>query len=196
MYILTQIADIKIVLTAILILVSIIIFPIFINGDFHLSQDKLKLFYKIKVFGFITILKGYAEFIKEGIIIHLTKRKAIILPFENLFEVKRKVEPLKDYHLINFKLNVELGNEENILAPLTTAFIINYIYNYFKWFLHHKKPYFNSDINIFVIDEKNVFEIFLKGTAVFNLLMILISLIKILAGKLINAFKQRIKQNQ
>lgn len=196
MYILTLFADIKIVLTVVLIIISIIIFPIFLSGNFNISQQKLKLFYKLKLFRIFTILKGYAEFINEGIIIHLTKRKAVIIPFENLFEVKKKVEPLKDYHLISCSFNAEIGNKENIFEPLSTAFTLNYIYNYIKWFLYHKKPYFKSNVKIEVFDSKDVFELYLNGTVVFNLLMVLISIIKILMGKLLNAFTKRIEQNK
>lgn len=172
------------------VLLSIVIFfitPIFINGKFYFNKKHLKLFYKITLFGFIKILKGYAEVIEEGIIIHLTKKKALLIPYNNIFEIRKKVEPLRDYHLIKANFYFNLGNEESLFLPITFSFLINYAQSFIAWFFYHKKPYFDINTSINIYEKENVFEIKFDGTVVFNLLMILFSLIKILVGKMFYA---------
>ncbi len=173
-------------LTVILISVIIVIFPIFISGEFYLNKNQIKLFYKIKLFGIVKIIDGYAELIDDGIILHLTKMKAVLLPYSNIFEIKKKVEPLKDYHLINANLTLNIGIEDLLFAT-STAFTVNYVYNYLHWFLSHYKPYFNFNNKVQVFVEQPVFEVFFNGTVVFNLLMVIFSFIKIMVGKIFYA---------
>ncbi len=169
-------------LTFIIVAVIILIFPIFISGKFYFNKNEIKIYYRITLFKFIKIIYGYAELLKDGIILHLTKNKAVLLPYSNIFEIKEKVKPLKDYHLITADLNMNLGSED-VFLPASATFIVNYAYNYLRWFLCHKKPYFKFKNTANVYVGASVFEVKFNGTAVFNLLMIVLSLIKILIGK-------------
>ena len=78
-----------------------IIFPIFVRLDVIYNDNTKKVFAKIYLFG-ILILNLYAQPIKEGIIFHLTKRKAVILQYNKIFSVRKKFKPIKDFHIINF----------------------------------------------------------------------------------------------
>lgn len=173
-------------LTVIIIAVILLIFPIFISGQFYFNKNEIKIYYKIKLFKFIKIIYGYAELLDDGIILHLTKNRAVLLPYSNIFEIRKKVEPLKDYHLITASLTTNLGSED-VFIPSSAAFIVNYLYNYLKWFLHHKKPYFKFDNSVNVYVGASIFEVKFGGVVVFNLLMVVLSLIKILVGKVLYA---------
>ena len=109
-------------LTVIVVVFTLIIFPIFLNIDLYFIKSENKLFFKIKIF-LIKIIGGYAEIINEGIIFHLTKTKAIILPFNKIFDMKKSVEPLKDYHFIKIKTRLVMGSDYSSLPPLIIAFL-------------------------------------------------------------------------
>ena len=77
LYIKTYNANIKYrVLSAIVIIFSLIIFPIFLKANISFSKEKNKMFFVFYLFG-VKVIKGYAEIISEGRIVHLTKTKAI-----------------------------------------------------------------------------------------------------------------------
>ena len=160
-----------------------IIFPIFVGIKFTLSTANNKLFFKIKIYG-LALINGYAKVIDDGIIIHLTKKKAILILKEDLFNFRGKVEPLKDYHLLKAKINITFGGEDNLLSATTSCFMINYFENFLRWILHFNKPYFrlNNSCNINLDLDYSIFDF--NGQIVFNLLMIFLSLIKILIGKI------------
>ena len=181
-------ANIKIVLTVIVVVFTLIIFPIFLNIDLCFIKSENKLFFKIKIF-LIKIISGYAEIINEGIIFHLTKTKAIILPFNKIFDMKKSVEPLKDYHFIKIKMRLVMGSDYSSLPPLIIAFLSNYSNNLIRWLTLCKKPYVKFDNDIIIYEDQSVFKLYFNAYIVFNLLMVLLSIIKILVGKLIYANK-------
>ncbi len=185
MYIKIVNANIKyIVLYAVVIIFSLLIFPIFITVKANLSKEKNKLFFAFNLFG-LRVFRGYAELISEGIIIHLTKTKAVIIPFDKIFEVRKSVEPLKDYHFIKLTTKVDLGNETSVIEPLFFSLLIDYFYNIIGWFVKNKKPYVKLSNNFNVYEGEDKLEIYLSITIVLNILMVLLSLIKILVGKLV-----------
>ncbi len=186
-----KIANIKIVLSTIVIIFLVLIFPIFINLNLRLSFNEKNLKFKIYLFGFIKILSGYAHLIEEGIIIHLTKYTAIIVEKEKFFTLKDKVKPLKDYHFIKINIKLELGSNQSILTPLITAFLFNYVENIFTWFMYFYKPQLNSNNCINIYENRSIFNVAIKLNVVFNFLMVLISLIKIIMEKIICKLKTK-----
>lgn len=185
----------NIVLLLVVIISSIIIFPIFFNLDLcFISHDK-KLYFKIKILWLVRLVKGYCELIDEGIIIHLNKFKAIIIPYNKLFGMRKKVKPLKDYHFIKFNSVFEIGDKDDLILSLSNAFIYNYIMQYITWFFYHEKPYVDFDARTIVIEDESVLNIYCSVNIVFNLLMVIISLIKMLVEKIIYAVKSKAKQN-
>ena len=194
MYIYLIYADIKIVLTAIILIFSILIFTIFIYIDIKFDKDYGKIQYKIKVF-FIKILYGYIEKASDGIIIHLNRRKAVLIYYKNLFGMKEKVKPLKDYHLIKFYSELNIGVRDNFLLSFEIGYFYNFISEIISWITYHKKPYFKLSNYVNVYENKNIFKYECDSTVVFNLLMVTISLIKILVGKIYYAIRNRLQQN-
>ena len=182
-------------LKIIIICYFILIFPIFINIKVHFSLEEKKVFYYINLFGFINLFNGYAERVKEGFVIHISKRKAIIIKYSQLFSFRKKIKPLKDYHIINFYTDIYIGKEESAVLPFITSFLLGTTQNFLGWFFYYKKPQFNARTNVFLIEGKQRLEIFCKVTFVLNLLMIFISLVKIFMEKLIYANRNRKQQN-
>lgn len=177
----------KIVLLAIIIIFIVLIFPIFLNVNFHYSMSDKKMYFQIKVFAFIKVIDGYAQLIDEGVVVHLTKNKAIILPFTKIFDVRKKVEPLKDYHFIKLKTVTEIGVSDSAILPTVLSFSLSFIDKIVCWFLYNFKPQLDVDNRFFVFEGENRLEVFFKLCIVLNVLMIIISAIKILTEKVLYA---------
>ncbi len=154
-----------------------------------------KLFYYINLFGIINLLKGYVERKKEGFAIHLTKRKAIIIKYSQIFSFRKKIKPLKDYHFIRFYTDVQIGNKDSAVYPFTISFLLDTLHKYLSWFFYQDKPQLKTKTNVFLVEGEQKLEVFIKVTVALNLLMVLISVIKIIMEKLIYANKNRKQQN-
>ena len=95
-------ANIIFVLATIITIYSILIFPILLNGNLSFNKNYKVINYNVKLFGFLKVLYGYFELDNEGIIVHLTKSKAILITFKDILSLRKKIKPLKDYHLFKF----------------------------------------------------------------------------------------------
>ncbi len=177
------------VLITLFIVVLVIIFPIFLSVKLNFSTKEQILKFKIYLFG-IRVLLGYAKILKEGIIFHLTKKTALLLQFKSILSIKDKVKPLQDYHLLVLKLNFNIGAEDKILNSIGFCFLLKYFESFIQWFLTYKKPYFLLKNNCNLYLDETYSSVDLYGRIVFNLLMILLSIIKILTGKLKNALSK------
>ena len=195
MYIKSNNANIINVLTVVLILFIIIIFPIFLGVDVCYLNSQKKIFYNIRLFD-INIFSGYIEAKKDGIFIHLTKKKAFFIPYKSLFSMRKSIEPIRDYHLIKFNSIIEIQGKSSYNLTMIN-FIHNYVARQLSWFFYHKKPYFDFYNKIITNENENFnLDIFIDSVVLFNLLMIFMSFIKIIVGKVIYAIRKKTKQNQ
>lgn len=188
MYIYGNCANIIFVLKTVLIFAVILIFPIFLNFDFVIKNDLKRLWFGFHLYGIIKIFGGYAERINGGFAIHLSKNKAIILNYSEIFGAQKKIKPLKDYHFIRFYSLLEIGSETDEEKAFAAAFITSYFGETAGRYLGIEKPYLKiqNDVNLFM--REDVFNFYFSGTVVFNLLMICLSIIKICTGKIVYAF--------
>ena len=186
--------DIKIVLTLFLC-VAALIFPLFLNIDLAYTGENAKLYFGVRLFGFIKVISGYAEKIKEGFAFHLSEKKAYILSYKSLTGAKESIKPFMDYHFIKIRTVIETGNSDDAVAPLAAAFASSYINGIVCRIFSFKKPYLVLDNSFNVYLDRDVFNVFMKIDFVFNLIMVISSVIKIITEKIIYAIRQRKNQN-
>ena len=103
--------------------------------------------------------------------------------------MKKSVEPLKDYHFIKIKTQLDVGRNYSLVQPLCAAFSLGYVYNVVNWIIFCQKPYVKFDNNIRIYEDEDVFELYFRASVIFNLLMIILSIVKILVGKMAYANK-------
>jgi len=166
----------------VLLIYSILIFPIKINVKLIISKELKKIFYSIKIFNLIKINSGYIEIKGLKIYIHVSNKKAIMIKPLSLDKNNFKI--IRDYHVKELISNIELGG--NTLNVNTIAFSANYIYLFIKWFISNSKPYvkYQNKNTIYNNDKINVF---IKIGIYLNLIMIIVSLVKMLTEKIKHA---------
>ena len=167
-----------------LIIIVLIIFPIFVKSELFFCKKNKKLFFCFKIFSFLRIIFGEISANSNGLIINLNYKKNIIYPYKNFINIKEKIKPLRDYHLLKCKILFKIGvcdmNEGIIIASAFQS--INEIINSL---LREIKPYIKlkNIINIYEdSDDKNAF---ISLTFVFNLLTVILGIIKKFWGKLL-----------
>ena len=182
-------------LATVLIVSIILFFPLFLSINGFISKDLKKIYFSICLFGFIKILSGYAQFLSDGVAFHLTRKKAYIYFYKKIFDLKNSVKPLKDYHIIKFYSVLEIGSLNGLFLPLSAGIALNYVNNIILWLFDNKKPYVKINNYIDIYENKDIFNLYLKASLVLNLLMIILSIIKICVEKIVNGIRKR-KQNK
>lgn len=166
----------------------------FLNVKLFFNKELKQLFFVINLFN-LKIFGGYAQIVSDGIVIHLTKYYAIIIPFKSLLGINKKVKPLKDYHVIKFNCVIDTGNNNETLKSLSYIYTTQFLFEKFKWYIKNKKPYVRLKQEINLYEGKNLLNVSLNTTVIFNFLMIILSVLKISVGKVIYAIRRKKQSN-
>ncbi len=178
-------------LTVVICIYIILILPLFINLNIRYSENTKLLEYKIKLFSFITILFGYVELIDEAVAIHINNKKAVLIFYNDLFSIRKKFKPLKDYHIFKLNTTISLGILDDEVRKINFAIMYSFIFNAVGQCFSQIKPYLSLKSNLMLYEKENMFMFTIKTIFVFNFLMVVISLIKIFLEKIIYAVKSR-----
>jgi hypothetical protein len=85
------------------------------------------------------------------------------------------------------KTVTEIGVSDSAILPTVLSFSLSFIDKIVCWFLYNYKPQLDVDNRFFVFEGENRLEVFFKLCIVLNVLMIIISAIKILTEKVLYA---------
>ena len=102
--------------------------PILIEGSFHYDMNRKKYAFVIRLYR-IKIVGGYFTIYPGGIAMHITQKKAILLPYKNMNDERKRFAFIKTFRLIRVHLTVETGANYLMPALIGTAFLRVYLQN-------------------------------------------------------------------
>ncbi len=181
----------------IILAIFILIFPLKLSVYFNFKSIYKRLFFKIKFFNIITIFNGYIEIVENRKInINLPFNKVVKIPFNKLFKFRNNLNPVKDYLITKSILIFEFGSKRGIEKPLAFSFLLNYFYTFFYQTIKSSKPYIDIKNAVYVYENQQLFNFYLKFNLTLNLLTIIFTIIKIFMEKVINEFAKSRQQNK
>ena len=179
-------------MTLIILGFLIIIFPIFCRGDIvYLNK---KLFFKLCLLGIIPIFKCYAKLKGTTIEVYLFDKIKKEVKIKSVFKKKNNFKFLLDFHFLRVSCLINKKIDDNLFQLLNTSVFYLIISDIIGKILCFYKPYVSIYSGINLTEEINHNEFALSLTFVFNLLVIIINLIKIVLEKTFN--ERKVKQNQ
>ena len=96
--------------------------PIFVRVDAYVDARENKLWFSLSLYRFFRVFGGYAELRREGLVLHLTEKKAVIVPFAQMGSTRKKFEITKGFQLYSFHQIVETGGASSPYGALIGAF--------------------------------------------------------------------------
>ena len=109
-------------LLALGILVFLLFFPIVITTDAHLDINNKKLAFSVYFYRLFKLIGGYIEPYSGGLALHISKKKAILLPYAQMNNERKRFSFLKTFRLSSFTLTTETGVE--YLFPVALGHVI------------------------------------------------------------------------
>ena len=70
-----------------------------------------KLTFSLYLFGFIRLIGGYVTSYKGGVAVHVSKKKAILLPYSGMDDERKKFAFVRTFHLLSLAETSETGAE-------------------------------------------------------------------------------------
>ena len=101
-------------------IVTVLLFvPIVVESDTHADLNAKKLTFCICLYGKIKIIGGYVSAYPGGIVLHVKRNKAILLPYSGMNEKRKKFSFVKTFKVRYFSITTETGAE--YLLPVSIA---------------------------------------------------------------------------
>ncbi len=169
-----------------LILASLLFFPIIVQSAFHYDMNEKKAGLSIRIFKIFPIVGGYIQTYPGGLAIHVSQKKAILIPYQNMDRERKKFSFVKTFRLIAFTLTTETGAE--YLIPVSIAQII--LRTVFMIKVGKRE---NVDNNVWLTDG-DVFRLSLHAVAYFNLFILIKNLIIFIKEKLAILWRKKDKK--
>ncbi len=159
------------------------ILPIF--ADLYLFYDKnIKKFFFLFTLYRVPIFGGYGEKIQGGFVLHISDKKAVILPYSSIAGMRSQFNLRKDYYFRKLFLLTECGSKNAPFIPFFYAFSANILTKIVGAVSQTTGGETQIKNNTIVYEDDSVFKISFRLNAVFNLITVFITLIKIILRKL------------
>ncbi len=93
-------------------------FPIYVEADAHYDMNRRKFGFAVYLYKAIPVIGGYAATYRGGIALHVSKKKAILIPYSQMNSQRKKFSFVKTFRIKSFRLTTESGAE---YLPLTAV---------------------------------------------------------------------------
>lgn len=158
--------------------------PLYVSVEAHVDVRENKCWFRIGLYRFIKILGGYGQLGKDGIALHITKKKAIFIPYAKMADTRKKFEITQGFQLMRFHQIIETGGAESIYGIMLGA-VSNSIAGSVFSVLQTKYPFVSLKNNL-LLTHRTELKITLQSEVVLNGLVITVALTKKLLEALIN----------
>ena len=158
-------------------ILALLFFPIYLDTEAYYDMNGRKCTFCVNAYRIIKLLGGYIATFKGGLAVHLSPKKAVLLPYMEMNKERKRFAAFRSFRLRTFRLTMETGAE--YLMPIALLQSILKIY----FFTTNKKANL-MESNLWLTDG-DVLRISLQMSIRFNLFILL--------RNIINHWKEEIK---
>lgn len=109
-----------------IIAIALLFVPISLKIIAHYDMNRKKFCFAVYLFSFLKIIGGYIATYKGGFAVHISKKKALLLPYSQVKTERKRFSFMRSFRLHAFHLTTETGAE--YLAPIALAYTVFRIY--------------------------------------------------------------------
>lgn len=165
------------------------LFPVFVYADGYLDVRENKAWFSLSLFKYFKVFGGYGQLDREGIALHLTKKKAIFMPFDQMADTRKYFEITEGFQLYRFHIVVETGGAESPYGVLLASALQSIGGASFA-VLRTRHPFLSLK-NGTLLTEKPCLKVSLHTVTVFNGLVVSMAITKKILEAIINWIRKR-----
>ena len=168
--------------------VLLFLFPVFVHTDIYVDIRENKANFCIRVFHLIKVAGGYIQLKSDGIVIHLSKKKAVFFSFEKM-KPSRRFQISDGFQLYKFHQIIETGGSQTIWG-IMVASALQSLGGAAIGILKTKYPYLSLK-NGTVLAEEPCLKYSAQIVIILNGLVIMIAVIKKILEVIINWIRKK-----
>lgn len=151
--------------------------------EFNIFGDlaSKKLAFSLYLFGFVKLAGGYVTSYRGGVAVHLSEKKAVLLPYSGMNEERKKFKIFRSFRLISLETSAETGAEYFAGAAITYAAL--------KGFLALKGALNKSELKLYLTDG-DALKVSARVVAYFQIAVLLALFVRFLIKTAIRRIKE------
>ena len=106
------------------VVLFVLLFPIFVNVYLYADSDGGKVGFAVYLFGVAKVFGGYAAPYSGGIAFHVSKGTALLLPYKEILNARKKFEITKGFIVSSYRQVVEIGGRKGEAAAMSSAMVL------------------------------------------------------------------------
>ena len=110
-----------ILLVIVLSCLVLLFFPIYLKADGHYDMNGRKLAFSIAIYRFFRVLGGYIATYQGGLAMHLSPKKAVLIPYKDLNNERKRFSIMRTFRLRKLQITTETGAEYLLPCAATQA---------------------------------------------------------------------------
>ena len=168
-----------------LIISAVLFFPIYLETSAHYDMNRRKFGFAVYAYKCIKFIGGYVATYRGGLAMHISPKKAILIPYSQLNSERKRFSIFKTFRLKRFCLTTETGAE--YLFPVVCTHGLLRVY-----FFAMGGDKRNIENNLWLTDGDTL-RVSFNGLFYFNLFILLKSFIKFIKEKMQTLWQKKIK---
>ncbi|MBQ7323500.1 MAG: hypothetical protein IJW96_02940 [Clostridia bacterium] len=105
------------------ILLILLFFPIYLATNVYYDMNGRKCAFSIRAYDFIPIIGGYIATYKGGLALHVSEKKAILLPYKSMNKEREKFSVVQSFSLKTLIVTIETGADYLIASMWAQIFL-------------------------------------------------------------------------
>ncbi len=166
-----------------------LLFPVFVYADIYADVGENKCWFSLGLYKHLKLFGGYLRFRKEGIALHISRKKAILLPYGKMADTRKQFEITKGFQIYRFHQIVEVGTRGNAAGIMIAALLQSLSAQIFS-VLQTNHPFLSLKNSTLLTEERSL-KISLQTVLVFNGLVLSLAIGKKLLEALLNWIKEK-----
>lgn len=159
-----------------------ILFPLFLSIHLYADIKERKLYFSLYMLRIFKVYGGYATLYDGGIAFHLTKNRAVLLPYAEIVNARNNFEfkITRGFYIYAFSSIAEIGAKSEPAAAVLAASLMQIASGFAAGYVFSRKKCasFKSDVVLYEGSDK--VKISVRIILVFNFLVVIMAALKIL----------------
>ncbi len=103
-------------------IIVLLFFPVYLETDAHYDMNGRKFAFSINAYKVFKIIGGYIATYPGGLALHISQKKAILIPYSQVNSERKRFSVLRTFRLKTLQITTETGAE--YLLPVSLAQVL------------------------------------------------------------------------
>lgn len=162
----------------------VLLCPVFLGVQVFLDAGAKKCYFSLYLFRVVKVYGGYATLYDRGIAFHLTRRKAVLLPYAEIVDTRKKFELWRGFRLLAYSQVIEAGRRSDPASALALCACVQAAASLAAGYLFTEKKCASFKADVLLYERESCLKASVRAVFVFCLAIVLLTAAKLVLRKI------------